>query len=88
MRNINEKANFVSQKDANLWFQHGRTISWPAVAIWCYSAALHFSDGDNTFQSTIYAYRAWSHYDDENHEECEKDIKKSKRLSLGPTMVR
>ncbi|XP_028397252.1 LOW QUALITY PROTEIN: TPR and ankyrin repeat-containing protein 1-like [Dendronephthya gigantea] len=73
-------------EDANLWLQHGRTVSLPVLAIWCYSAALHFSEGDNGFQSRIYSYRAWSHYDNEDHEECEKDIEESKRLDFGPPM--
>ena len=74
------------QEDAQKWFNQGSSVS-PHMAIWCYSAALHFSAGDNEFQSKIYSYRALSHYNIGDKAEFEKDIEEAKKLDVCPPLV-
>jgi hypothetical protein len=57
------------------------------VAIWCYSAVLHFSAGNNWFQSKIYSFRAVSHYKIGDRVECKKDIEEANKLDVGPPLV-
>jgi hypothetical protein len=77
------------QDEAQLWSNHGsRLINvHPAIAVWCYSAALHLAAGDDYFQSEIYCIRALKLYDLGDQAKCEEDIKECKRLNIELTLV-
>ena len=61
---------------------HGKNTH-SSLAVWCFSAALHFAGGKNTcsFQCDIHAHRAFAYNDIGAHSECDQDVDECRRLS-------